>query len=224
MTCTDPDGFPCDIRLTTQAWDTCLKDEKKILHKTWHDHYLPRHNHHATLKYIEDNSANFRFNCTCFIQDLRNYGTDEEAQWRLAGTGNRLFLGYPYFDPTVVAYVLNLPTPTGKLMDRLKRLEQTRAGDTICASRDLAPIYESALQVGWDNREKRAIPHKISEGPDLGEAGAITRKVLVTDQVVLTDKEQRERDSSEDEDDNSEDEDYDDFWGEKDFDMKPTSL
>jgi hypothetical protein len=76
------------------------------------------------------------------------------------GTGHEYFLGHPYFDIGEVEKILNLPTGIDvTLLTMLKDLKEKKLGEAeLCASHDLAPLFETILEVKWAqiNSELRA--------------------------------------------------------------------
>ena len=99
-----------------------------------------------------------------FIYDLRNYGSNDKCRKRLDETGHQYYVGKPYFDDGTRDKILQLPVFVGTLLTALENLSKKRSGSTICASHDLAPIFEAALGVAWDKSKNQpsAIPLQSS--------------------------------------------------------------
>lgn len=92
----------------------------------------------------------FKQRAKLFIHDLRHYGKDKRAQGRLDGISNKYFLGLPYFDTRTVEMLLELPVGRSTLGDRLlKMAEKADENGVVCASHDLAPIFEAAIEIKW---------------------------------------------------------------------------
>lgn len=81
------------------------------------------------------------------------FGRDKNSQDRLQNTQHEFYLGKPYFDSGTVAKILKLPVGTtdldGELRKLAKRKTDRREGDELCASHDLAPLFQVAFGIEW---------------------------------------------------------------------------
>lgn len=85
-----------------------------------------------------------------FVHDLRKFGDNEESQLRLSETGHEFFVGPPYFNEVEATKILASPVGKGSLEAMLKKLRDEKAeSGELCASHDLAPIFETVLEVKW---------------------------------------------------------------------------
>lgn len=175
------DGTYIDINLTADVW------QHSLLRGPWKDAFAPIWEKYITQQVARDEeidmlaneNSDFRHQCRNFIQDLRAFGTNRAARGRLEGTGHEFYIGKPYFDDAVRDRLLALPTQGSTLEAELRALARKRAGSTICASHDLAPLFESALNVQWDNTKGSAVlmPLSIVHGFSLrGKAKEVIKK------------------------------------------------
>ena len=158
------DVFTHKVQITQEICGNHLikGPKKKWLIDAWETYTWARKERQAQLKYLEGHFPDFRINCMSSVRDLNNFDKDIRGQRRLGQTGHRFFLGPPYFrEPAVVEELLDLSTQCGRLSEILSRLEQKHRGDTICATHDLSPVFESALMVAWSKTENRAILEKL---------------------------------------------------------------
>ncbi|KAH8898600.1 hypothetical protein GQ53DRAFT_816835 [Thozetella sp. PMI_491] len=118
------DGVKREFVLSADIWQTSL------LRGPWKSTFAPVEN------------PLFWQQCQNFVRDLRSFGSDNGARNRIEGTGHQFYIGNPYFDERTRDKLLAVPTRQGTLLDTLKALEKKRAGGTVCASHDLAPIFE----------------------------------------------------------------------------------
>lgn len=75
-----------------------------------------------------------------YIHDLMFFSKDKGCQARLESTGDPYFIGEPYFPAEIRGQVLSLPTFKGPLSEALDALHRKRAGTSISAAHDLAPL------------------------------------------------------------------------------------
>ncbi|KAI1324074.1 hypothetical protein F5Y16DRAFT_412257 [Xylariaceae sp. FL0255] len=136
-----PDGSMRKFVLSAEIW------QKSLLRGPW-----------------KNNTPGFWQSCQNFVRDLRSFGSDSAARKRIENTGHQFYLGKPYFDLATTTKLLVVPTNDGTLLDTLKKLETKRAGSTICASHDLAPLFEGELCVSWNKTESKATAHPIKPG------------------------------------------------------------
>lgn len=113
----------------------------------------------SALQELREESSDFDLKSRFFIRDLKTFNSDRKARNRLQGTGHRFYLGLPYFDSETVNKVLALPGGNNKSLGvELEMLMQRRTEDNqakeICTSHDLAPIFETALEIDWEKSKK----------------------------------------------------------------------
>lgn len=111
----------------------------------------------SSLVKMAQETRDFRRSCQNFVYDLRMFNSSKGAESRLGATGHEFFIGPPYFSPAVREQILQLPVcwtglalPVGEKADLscvLRRLAIKRSDSSICASHDLAPIFEHILGV-----------------------------------------------------------------------------
>ena len=65
-------------------------------------------------------------------------------------------LAPPYFDGETRDILLQLKTQGSTVENDLRALAQKRLGAEICASHDLAPLFERALGISWDEEREKA--------------------------------------------------------------------
>lgn len=138
-----------EIKLTPDVWQRCLlrgpwKDQ---FSKIWEISTIAHAKREEELSRLASKQSDFYQQCSNFIHDLRNFGQSKGAQARLESNGHRFYIGRPYFDDNTRDAILALPHHYGTLETALNALEQKRSGSTICASHDLAPIFEAALHL-----------------------------------------------------------------------------
>lgn len=96
-----------------------------------------------------------------FIRDLKCFGSDSRAQERLQHTKHEFYLGLPYFDEKTVARMLALPVGDESLGEKLRSLVERKKErdqlDELCASHDLAPIFQYALDIKYDEKVKENV-------------------------------------------------------------------
>ncbi|MCJ1383469.1 hypothetical protein MMC17_006583 [Xylographa soralifera] len=103
-----------------------------------------------TQEYLLEDERFFQ-KCRNFVYDLHSF-TKHRSRNRLEGTGHEYYLGKPYFEPAQVTAILGIEIMGATVESKLHELAQKKAAtyDTICASHDLAPIFELALGVSWN--------------------------------------------------------------------------
>ncbi|KAK7746208.1 hypothetical protein SLS62_009424 [Diatrype stigma] len=143
-------GTLMEVQLTADIWQHSLirGPWKNSFAPIWNEYHRQQCAREDTLETIAARDPKFRQNCKNFIYDLRTFGYNKRAQARLDKTGHEFYMGSPYFNEDVRAQLLDLPVSrVGTLDQVLRALAMKRAGSTICASHDLAPIFESALGI-----------------------------------------------------------------------------
>ena len=150
-----PNRCPVRVLLTDKIWMTSLLRgpwEAEFL-KLWDERKQIAHQRSSILDQLNSN-PDFANNARQFIKDLRHFGQNVEVQNRLHHTQHEFFLGQPYFDSRTVEKLLSLPVGRGDLDYELKALilrkMERNEGDELCASHDLAPLYEAALGLSWE--------------------------------------------------------------------------
>ena len=191
------------VRLTNQIWQTSL------IRGPWRDPFLALWNKRIAVKSATEECISnlcqsvpdFSAKCEQFIRDLRSFGQDARAQARLEGTGDEFYLGLPYFSSPTRAEILGIPTMNGSVSDDLRMLSNKRIDSSICASHDLAPLFERILCIKWDkSKGKSFADHTKMSTPvirssssfiNLARKGSVFfRKALGKGSDLLVDKRQ----------------------------------
>lgn len=161
-----PDGIVREFILSAEIWQKSLLRGpwKKTFAPVWDKQSKLHSAKNEALAEIAEVTPGFWQACQNFVRDLRSFGSDHGARKRIESTGHQFYLGKPYFDEATVGKLLSVPASHGTLLDALKKLENKRAGSTICASHDLAPLYEGELGVSWNKSEAKAIAQPASSG------------------------------------------------------------
>lgn len=192
------------VRLTSQIWQTSLT------RGPWRDPFLALWNKRTAVKSAtEDSISNlcksvpdFSVKCEQVVRDLRVFGQDAGAQARLEGTGDGFYLGLPYFSSSTRKGILGIPTRNGLVADKLRLLTNKRIETSICASHELAPLFERILCIKWDRSKGKgfaghsqmstAVIRSSSSFATLAKKGSVFfRKALDRDSDFLVDKKPR---------------------------------
>jgi hypothetical protein len=153
VTTLNEDGTNHEFVLNERFWTSSLLSPK---YKSDFEGFWDKHLAQIVArKHVLDESKKMRgFSelCKLFVHDLRKFSDNESAQERLSASENAYFLGLPYFAPETVEKILGLPFGNKTLRDKLDALKQKKESENsgeLCASHDLAPIFEAVLEVKW---------------------------------------------------------------------------
>ncbi|KAI1762815.1 hypothetical protein GGR53DRAFT_467963 [Hypoxylon sp. FL1150] len=155
-----PAGAIMDVPLTSAVW------QRSLLRGPWKDEFGGIWNKDAQIRCLREEFLDeisksvpeFRQSCRSFVYDLRTFGKDKGFRARLEGTLHEFFMGMPYFSDSTRDRLMRLPTRNGDLEGTLRALANKRKEDgTICASHDLAPLFEVVLGLRWDKEEGKAL-------------------------------------------------------------------
>ncbi|KAL8859772.1 MAG: hypothetical protein Q9178_003887 [Gyalolechia marmorata] len=156
---TGADGQLKSVRLTKAVW------EQSLIRGPWSADFRPvwakytdaTAHRETMLAKLRDSVPNFTQSCVEFICDLRTFSGNKASRNRLDTTGHEFFLGLPYFDGKTRDSILQLRTMGSNVERDLRALAQKRLGAEICASHDLAPLFERVLGVSWDKERGKAL-------------------------------------------------------------------
>ncbi|MCJ1389032.1 hypothetical protein MMC18_001885 [Xylographa bjoerkii] len=117
----------------------------------WQSYTTALASHRSILSSLSEDRE-FVTRCRNFIYDLHSF-TKSQSRNRLEGTGHEFYLGKPYFEHTQVDAVLKIEIMGGTVESNLRELARKKAAtyDAMCASHDLAPIFELALIITWNS-------------------------------------------------------------------------
>ncbi|RYP64671.1 hypothetical protein DL769_006579 [Monosporascus sp. CRB-8-3] len=143
------DGMMGEVQLTDDVWQHSLLRGpwKSTFAPIWDDYIRLQCERETMLEKMTTEFPEFYQKCQNFVHDLRTFGANKGAQARPAVT-HEFYIGSPYFNDSMRAQLLSLPvSKMGTLEQVLRDLAMKRQNSTICASHDLAPIFEFALGV-----------------------------------------------------------------------------
>ncbi|MCJ1421259.1 hypothetical protein MMC32_007621 [Xylographa parallela] len=147
------DGKMEEVQLTAEIWQHSLIDgpSSQIFMPIWQSYTTALASRRTILSHLSEDKKFFQ-RCQNFVYDLHSF-TKYQSKRRLEGTGHEYYLGKPYFEPAQVDMILSIEIMGGTVASKLRELAQKKATtyDTICASHDLAPIFELALGVSWNS-------------------------------------------------------------------------
>ncbi|KAL8648840.1 MAG: hypothetical protein Q9210_004755, partial [Variospora velana] len=154
----------------------------------WQKHTLALHERESTLASLVRTVPNFTQSCQNFIYHLRNFTADKGSRGRLDTTGHEFFLGPPYFDKDTAAKIYSLMTSRGTFQEVLRNLATQRIGAEICASHDLAPIFESVLGIIWDKEKRKgtSFQHQMQEA-EISSEGSRMQKLRTKGSKLFSD-------------------------------------
>ena len=144
----------------------------------WQTHTLALHDRQSTLANLVRTVPNFSQSCRNFIYHLRNLTADRNSRNRLDQTGHEFFLGPPYFNKDTAAKIYGLKTSQGTVEEDLRNLADKRINAEICASHDLAPIFEPVLGITWDKETRKSTSYQYQmQEAEISSEGSQMRKL-----------------------------------------------
>ncbi|KAI0379525.1 hypothetical protein F5Y04DRAFT_282945 [Hypomontagnella monticulosa] len=184
------DGTIKHIQLTSMVWQKSLirGQWKKIFGPIWDDYVRCLCEREVKLDRLSESVPGFRQSCHNFIHDLRTYGSNKGSQSRLDETGHEFYMGPPYFDDDTRQKLLSLPAMKAATLETLlKSIALKRKDTTICASHDLAPIFEAILGIKWDKYSAKAFTEarKSSGGIGFHEARGKAKELVKKGSMFL---------------------------------------
>ncbi|KAJ6257708.1 hypothetical protein Dda_7496 [Drechslerella dactyloides] len=165
---TDVDGQELNFHLSESVWVT------QLLRGASREQFLVIWETHQKLDRLREErlrelmkKPGFQDTVKVFIYGLHKFGSNKPSQMRLEGTLNEFCLGRPYFDEDTVKEILDLPyhsRTVGKELQIIKAKKADEAVDhEICASHDLAPLFEKAFGLSWQMIKSEAAIAKTAK-------------------------------------------------------------
>ncbi|RYP70419.1 hypothetical protein DL771_005460 [Monosporascus sp. 5C6A] len=153
------DGMMGEVQLTDEVWQhSLLRGQwKSTFAPVWDDYIRLQCERKTMLEKMTTEFPEFHQKCQNFVHDLRTFGANKGAQARLEQTRHEFYIGGSYCNDSMRSQLLSLPvSKAGTLGNVLRNLAMKRQDSTICASHDMAPIFEFALGVKWDKSSAKA--------------------------------------------------------------------
>lgn len=150
-----PKGRPIETQLTKDIWT------KSLLRGAWKEEFQTIWNIETerqvvkidALQELRETYPSLENNALVFLQDLKQFGSNQGARSRLLASQHPFFLGAPYFTNEAVTVILRLPighsTFEAYLNDLIAKKKERGHSDEICASHDLAPLVERVFDIRW---------------------------------------------------------------------------